>query len=455
MTGQYAYLAWIGSTFTAICTLGIPNALTKFTAEYSERDRSKITQQIASRLLLGTAIIGVLAALVLCGMTVLHWLPLNAKRYYFYLIALALPLNIIATSVAGLLKGHRRYAALMWANIIASPVTFIVVLLVLHYKPVLIGLVIYYILTALILLISYVIASSPTIKISFGAMPIGVWRPILKYIAVVSGVILLDQVVWDRSEVIFLGRYARPEQVAYYSLAYTFTSNAMTLGPGSIIGALLPHIAGLQGAEDITAIRATYQSATRYVGIIVGVLVAGGIALAIPLIHTLFGDRYVHMTPVFRLLIFSAGCEVIAGVASTVMYGMTRQSYLLKIGLGLSILNLSLDFLIIPRYGAIGAAIANGSAQLIGGVATIYLLARRVGLGFPSRAYIKIVAISIFSCLVVLALVHSYGGQGVLRLLAFGLLFVVLFSLLTYTSKLVRLDEFPFLDRFRGDRGGG
>jgi O-antigen/teichoic acid export membrane protein len=431
---------------TAISTLGIPSALTKFTAEYSEKDRAEIAQKIAGKLLLGTIAIGILAALILCGLSVLHWLPTNTKNIYLYLIALALPFNIIATSLVGLFKGNRQYVAVMWGNIIASPITFVVVLIVLHYKPVLSGLVVYYVLTAIILLASYAAVTHGRIKVSFGKIPKQIWQPVLKYIAVVSGIILLDQIVWDRSEVLFLGHYSPPQQVAFYTLSYTMTNGVMALFPGSILGVLLPHISAFQGVNNVKSIASSYKTASRYMGLIVAMLVGGGIALATPFIFALYGQHYAHMVPVFRILIFTQGWAAIGGITAVVLYGTTRQSIILKTGLILSIINIATDFLIIPHYGAVGAAISNGLAQFSGVIVGVYILTKR-GIPFPIYDYIKITGITFLSGGTTFLLTRWLGYSNIWSLIIGGTFFLILFCCLTLYSKLVQPREIPILNK--------
>jgi stage V sporulation protein B len=451
VAGQYAYLVWLASVLTAVCTLGIPNAITKFTAELSEGDRQEIAERIGGMLLLGTTVVGVGAALILCLVALLHLLPANTHASYYYLIALALPINIIGASLVGLFKGNHRYSLLMWANIIASPVTFVIVLLVLHFSPALGGLVTYYILSSAILLLSYLIMAPARIRMSLGRVPAGVWRPILRYVASVSGIILLDQIVWDRSEVFFLGHYSAPQQVAYYTLSYTMVSTVMALFPGSIVGALLPRISALQGIRDTEAISGTYRMAARYVGLIVALLVGGGFALASPFVVAFYGPAYVHMVPVFRLLIVTGGLAAIGGVSAVIFYGTTGQSVILKTGLLLSLVNIGGDFLIIPHYGAIGAGEANGLAQISGVLSGIYFLTKR-GIKFPVGDYLRIGLVTAVSTLITWGFTRWLGVGAVVSLIVGITVFLTLFTACTLGAKLIRLREIPVLNKHLAER---
>src|SRR5262249_9678209 len=71
-------------------------------------------------------------------------------------------------------------------------------------------------------------------------------REMRAFLGPLSVVAVPDAIVWDRSEVFFLGVYATSAQIAYYSLAFGLASRAMII-PGIAVGALLPAFSALHG----------------------------------------------------------------------------------------------------------------------------------------------------------------------------------------------------------------
>ena len=69
------------------------------------------------------------------------------------------------------------------------------------------------------------------------------------YIVAFSAMAVLDAVVWDRSEVFFLGLWGTAHDIAYYSLAFGLASRSMIL-PEIAVGALLPAFSALHGAGN-------------------------------------------------------------------------------------------------------------------------------------------------------------------------------------------------------------
>ena len=72
--------------------------------------------------------------------------------------------------------------------------------------------------------------------------------------------------------------------------------------------------------------------------------------------------------------------------SSPLLIGTDRQRVIAKYGTAVAVLNLAMDIMLIPRYGAVGAAIANCSAQIIGVIGGTTYVFRCSRTGFPWRS---------------------------------------------------------------------
>ena len=70
------------------------------------------------------------------------------------------------------------------------------------------------------------------------------------------------------------------------------------------------------------------------------------------------------------------------------------QDLLIRWGLISGVLNIALDFALIPKYGAVGAAIANGSTQTFSVVALWIVALRVLDIRVPIRPLLKTIAVS-------------------------------------------------------------
>jgi stage V sporulation protein B len=84
----------------------------------------------------------------------------------------------------------------------------------------------------------------------------------------------------------------------------------------------------------------------------------GGTLLAMPILNLVFGPQYLRGAIVFQILIWVVSLSSINSVYGYGLIGCDRvKKYTLAISIG-TIANLILNFLLIPSYGLIGAAIA-------------------------------------------------------------------------------------------------
>lgn len=381
--GSYNYLVWIVGVASAVGTLGLPNAIVRFTAQL-EPSSPGAARRVAAHLLRLTLVVATVVGVAVFFCTRAGLFGGRSGTVIAALVAVAVVANITSLAVLSLLRGQRRYRSIMVGLVVAVPLDIAGLVAILELWRTTSGLLLYFSINSAVGIVTLVVAAGGKLGVARGRVDKSVRTDIFRYLASVSIVILMDQVVWDRSEVVFLQHYAGARQVAFYTLAYVLISNVMTMIPGSVTNALFPHVASVGADPD--ALREAYNGAVIVVSLAVCYLSFGGIAVAHPAVTTVFGDRYVGMVTVFRVLLLSGGIGAIVSVASTVLYATARQKALLVIGAVLTALNIGGDFVIIPRFGADGAAATNAVTQGVGAALLILVLWRLTGLALPARA---------------------------------------------------------------------
>src|SRR5439155_27279564 len=100
-----------------------------------------------------------------------------------------------------------------------------------------------------------------------GSLPDGLRSRLLRYNATLAVLIVLNAIVWERSELLFLGRFQSPDQVAFYALPFALTEKVVDLIPGALLGVLLP---GLTYAQSIDPARfsAMFTDALRHLAML-------------------------------------------------------------------------------------------------------------------------------------------------------------------------------------------
>jgi O-antigen/teichoic acid export membrane protein len=187
-------------------------------------------------------------------------------------------------------------------------------------------------------------------------------RLVVRYALLDSVGVVLTLVVWRRSELFFLERYATDAEIAHYSIPFAMVT-ALALLPGALAGVLTPAVATLLGAGAMDRIRSGYGRALRLVLLASLPLTAAGLALGPTLIVLVYGDEYSDTQDVLRVLL--VGFPLVAAMLASmaVLTGLGRILVPTAIGAVAAATNIGLDFALIPDGGATGAAIANLGAQ--------------------------------------------------------------------------------------------
>jgi len=94
-------------------------------------------------------------------------------------------------------------------------------------------------------------------------------------------------------------------------------------------------------------------------------LVAGGILVAKPLLEILFGSFYGEGARAFQLLLLSVGLIFVRDTVHNVLLAYDRLRTETQIAAAAVVVNISLNFLLIPKYGLVGAATATVTAEAL------------------------------------------------------------------------------------------
>jgi len=377
--GQYSYALWLINVCVLISTGGIPLALTRFIPEL-EKELGKQGINLLTRKLLFFTIISSLC----CSLFLAFIFPIlkDASSYILYLrlIALIIPFASISLVLTSYLQGKQQFSRIAITTIVGSCIsTIILVVAVFFYKNVNILIAAYglYAVLNMFLLLGFT-------RIGKGKGTLK-YKEIIQYIISVSCILLLDAIVWDKSEVFFLKRFAQDQQIAFYSIAYALVGAVSTLVPTALFTVLVPAYASLTGISKEKERMKIYFVSSRYLALFILPIACIGAALATPLTKYILGNQYIGEIGTLRVMFITSISGVIATASSSLLYGMKRQKVILYAGILISLLSIVLDILFIPRFSSIGAAFVNGFAQLLGASVGIIYIIRTFHFAFPFR----------------------------------------------------------------------
>lgn len=247
--------------------------------------------------------------------------------------------------------------------------------------------------TALAILISYAVVCVVLYR-RFAASSRNVPGPWLSFAYLRrSWVFVLASVGWALSQyldILLIGALADPTAVANYRLA-VLISSAAGIGISVLDMMLAPRIVGTYAAGDIEAVSLLCQQSAALSTAVTLVGALAFWAIGKEAISLVFGPDYSAVYPPAAILVAMQLAVAACGPAalSLVLLGFERVYIVLMFAF--SALNLVLNLLLVPRYGAMGAAIATCTSVTLMNVSACLAAARLLHLrtwgwpAFPKR----------------------------------------------------------------------
>ncbi len=396
-TGQGAWnlVGWTVGTLALLVNLGLPNAVVKGTAEWLGKGESEVARALVYHAIRLALRVGL--TVTLAGVVAAPWI----SRLYGGAVspallafgALAILPSVLNDLLGAAWQGAQRFEQVTRITLAVGPLNLLVTIAVLWAGGGVPGLVACWAAGLAISAAVYWLGLRRSILAGaeHAPLPPAARAAFRRYVRDVSLMVFLDAIVFERSEVFFLGVFSSAEQVAFYTTGFAFATLAMRFLPGALTSAIFPAFSEQAGAGDQSRMARTYAASFKYLAIFTVPMAIGGALLSEAIVVVIFGERYRPAGLPLALMLVSAALARMATAASSLLYGSGHTGVLVRLGAAAAALNVGLDLLLIPRFGARGAALANGIAQLAA-VGFLPLIIRRLyGFGAPWPALSKIV----------------------------------------------------------------
>ena len=164
-----------------------------------------------------------------------------------------------------------------------------------------------------------------------------------------------------------LAYFLGPASVAYYSVAVGTAGKMLTLA-GVMSAFVFPRAAGLNAAAATGALRDLYLRASRFTLLALAPLLVPGVLLTPALLRVWLGPEFAARAAApMQLLIVAYFFSAVSVVPSHVYNGKGNSRISAIYATIGTLLNISLCFVLIPRFGIVGAAVAAaaGASQSI------------------------------------------------------------------------------------------
>ena len=179
----------------------------------------------------------------------------------------------------------------------------------------------------------------------------------------VTGMVL-TLIVWDRSEVFLLKHFSSDiRQVAFYSVAFSLAERLLVFP--SVFASATGASVFAQYGRDRSRLPLMTASAARYLALTSIPLHVLATSLAGALLMTMYGRQYRDAVLVAMIAPVLCLPKAFLGPIQTLFETVERQSYFIWVTIVASAVDILVACSLIPRYGAVGAAIGSGTAQFL------------------------------------------------------------------------------------------
>ncbi len=189
----------------------------------------------------------------------------------------------------------------------------------------------------------------------------GFWRHILSQSFPMALSIIAIQ-IYLNFDTVMLGFMKSEGELGCYSAAYKIIV-ALLLAGGIYYNTIFPVISSLY-KKSVEKLKLLMQFTLSLMILVIVPMIVAGTIFAAQIIGLLFGDGYQESVVVFQILLWNVAAVLLNGIFGRCLLGCDRQKYhLICVSAG-GLVNLVLNFILIPPLGIKGAAIATVAAEI-------------------------------------------------------------------------------------------
>lgn len=361
--GYIIFVSWIASIVSNLGGMGVPATTRKYMAEFLGGGDRGTARFIYFRTLLLQA---GLAAVATGGL--LFWVLGDAAGEYKLASALIV-LSILPAMVnfvsAQANVATERLSTNLPASVISTLVFFAAIAATVVLKWGVLGVGAAVLVTRLV---DFLVRFFPTMSRirawdTTHVYPPGLHQRMLTFAWQSVASMIVAMIVWDRSEFILL-KYlcADIRQVAFYSVAFSMAERLLM--SASIFGSATGATIFAQYGRDKSRLPDLTATAFRYLALTSIPLHAISAALAAPALLVLYGGQYKGASLVVTLAPLLCLPKAFIGPVQSLLQSMERQVHVITATILAGIVDIGIAWLLIPAYGAVGACLGNGAAQV-------------------------------------------------------------------------------------------
>jgi len=381
LMGEYSYVIWLIGIISLVISLGLPNAITKFLSELMGSEDKAHANIIYATLLQLQFIIAIAVSIILILLFYCNLLP-DRKHYYLIAFLSLVPVCMSAFLTAAF-QGLQNFRIISIVGSGTSLLQTALVVLCIKLDAGIMGLIAVLLIGGLIQ--TLILLKSTNLVLDFTGwlkIPKKLRDNVARYSLHVYWTILLSMIVWQKSEIFFLKMYSTSEAIAFYSIAFNTVMILTTLA--SLFAAVIfPVLSNFHGAGYTQGVQNIYAKSIKAVIIFYLPLCICFIATAKPLVVLMYSAEYIAVYPLLIIMVVSAMFSALGIIFANVILAVNRSDVQAKYVTLQAAVTIVLDFVLIPPFGATGAAVANSAVRIASFFVWLWIVQMQLGFSFP------------------------------------------------------------------------
>ena len=390
--GRQSLIAFVSLSLVTALTGGMPLAAMRFVSERTgAREFGRVRELVAWhwRIALCAAAAGATGLLIAAGAGA-------APSAAWLFAAVVVAATVLHTVPSALLNGLRRWKDATIAGVVTGAISALAIVVVLATGG---GIAEMFAVEAIGALASLA-WTSVLARRALAALPRSesagrpVIAPALRFGLIASLNVALTFVIWQRSELFFLPYFSGDAAVAIYSVAFaSITALRMPFDVAAAV--VIPTVARFKGAGALSSMHAGYRRIVRLTVFASVPAAVGAFVLAPPLLGYVFGRELAPAGTILMILAVGFPLVPLGFVSAALLNGLGRQRALLVSGAVAAALSIVLDIVLIPRFGAAGAAWGNVTSQVVATISVIVVASRSIdGFALPWSRIARLIVAS-------------------------------------------------------------
>ncbi len=259
------------------------------------------------------------------------------------------------------------------------------------------------------------------------------------------GMITLSLSVVYKIDTILLKHFTSDSEVGWYNAAYNLVFSLMFLAYG-FKEAIVPSLTRTY-ASDPTQVEHWYYRTVKFMLVLSMPIAVGGMLVSGKLVDLLYGVEYAPAALALAILIWDVPLNMFTSFCGNITTIISQERQAARIYALLAVVKVAANWLVIPRFGLLGAAIVTVAVDLVGAHLFHFLLSKQLHFPNVTRLLLKIIlAAGIMGVVIWLA-----GSLHVLALIGIGF---GVYLLLVFVLRLIDEKEWSMINRLLHFRRG-